>query len=156
MPPVYRISVYAAIAKGYNVDIGYMQVNSRNLPKLGLTVEQALDPCTNIRAGATILTGNYRGAVRIYGEGQAALQAALSAYNTGNFRSGFRNGYVSRYFAHGPSFTPSPAAGEGAPAAAAVPNRYAATSAVNFGKELVDGRKINSVGGPGASPISVD
>ena len=39
------------IARGYSVDIGLMQVNSRNLAALGTTVEQVLDPCTNLHAG---------------------------------------------------------------------------------------------------------
>lgn len=86
------------IAKGFSVDLGLMQINSRNLPKLGLTVEQVLDPCTNIRAGATILSASYAAAARTLGPGQKALQAALSAYNTGTMHGGFENGYVSRYY----------------------------------------------------------
>jgi len=89
----------AAIAAGYNVDLGLMQVNSRNLRALGFTVEQMLfDQCLNIRAGASILTDNYERASRIHGPGQRALLASLSAYNTGSFERGFSNGYVSRYF----------------------------------------------------------
>ncbi len=38
------------IARGYSVDLGLMQVNSRNLVELGLTVHQVLDPCTNNHA----------------------------------------------------------------------------------------------------------
>lgn len=87
------------IAKGYSVDLGLMQINSRNLSRLGLTVEQAFDPATNIQAGAKILCRGYQGAVKRYGPGQSALQAALSAYNTGNYEQGFRNGYVAKYFA---------------------------------------------------------
>ena len=87
------------IAQGYSVDLGLMQVNSRNLAELGYTVEQVLDdPCANIRAGAAVLTADYAAATRIHGEGQVALQAALSAYNTGDFYRGFANGYVARYY----------------------------------------------------------
>jgi type IV secretion system protein VirB1 len=87
------------IAQGYSVDLGLTQVNSRNLVALGYTVEQLLDdPCTNIRAGAAVLTADYAAAVRTRGEGQAALEAALSAYNTGDFHRGFENGYVARYY----------------------------------------------------------
>jgi type IV secretion system protein VirB1 len=82
-----------------------MQVNSRNLAELGYTIEQVLDdPCANIRAGAAVLSADYAAAVRTHGEGQAALQAALSAYNTGDFYSGFANGYVARYY--GPASIP--------------------------------------------------
>jgi len=97
------------IALGYSVDIGLMQVNSRNLPALGDTIEQVLDPCTNIAAGGRILTANYADAARRMGEGQPALQAALSAYNTGNLSAGFRNGYVARYV--GPGGVPALAGG---------------------------------------------
>jgi type IV secretion system protein VirB1 len=86
------------ITRGYSVDIGLMQVNSRNLQALGLTIRQAFDPCTNITVGATILTADYADASRLKGPGQAALQAALSAYNTGDFVRGFENGYLSRYY----------------------------------------------------------
>jgi type IV secretion system protein VirB1 len=86
------------IAAGYSVDIGLMQINSRNLAALGYTVEQALDPCTNIRGGATVLTANYVEASQRFTPGQPALQAALSAYNTGTFWRGFENGYVARYY----------------------------------------------------------
>ena len=85
------------IAAGYSVDIGLMQINSRNLPALGATVEQVVDPCTNIRSGATILTADYVQASQRFAPGQPALQAALSAYNTGTFARGFENGYVARY-----------------------------------------------------------
>src|SRR6202012_4015163 len=83
------------------VDLGLMQVNSRNLAALGYSIWQILDPCTNIRGGASILTADYAEAARSRGEGQAALEAALSAYNTGDFDRGFSNGYVARYFPRG-------------------------------------------------------
>jgi len=111
-PPPARSAQQAArvaetyIARGYSVDIGLMQVNSRHLAVIGVTVEQLLDPCTNIRAAATILTTDYAAAVRTRGDGQSALQLALSAYNTGNFYRGFANGYVARYY--GPGGVPIP------------------------------------------------
>jgi type IV secretion system protein VirB1 len=88
----------AAIDAGRSVDLGLMQVNSRNLPELGYTVEQMFDPCTNIQAGAAILTASYTKAAQRLGDGQVSLRAALSAYNTGNFEGGFRNGYVAKYY----------------------------------------------------------
>ena len=86
------------ISRGFSADLGLTQINSRNLAPLGLTVEQAFDPCTNINGGARILTDDYFVAVHSYGEGQTALKAALSAYNTGNQSAGFFNGYVARYY----------------------------------------------------------
>jgi len=81
-------------AKGLNFDVGYGQVNSANFAALGLTGRQLLDPCTNLRAAATVLTGCYARAVKNHGEGQKALLHALSCYNTGSQVRGFTNGYV--------------------------------------------------------------
>lgn len=83
------------IAVGHSVDIGLMQVNSANLPALGLTVEQALDPCRSIAAGAAILTENYSGG-ETHAAQQAALRVAISRYNTGDDERGFANGYVRK------------------------------------------------------------
>jgi type IV secretion system protein VirB1 len=96
--PQHAIAVtYAAIALGHTVDMGYMQVNSANLKKLGYTVEDMFDTCKNLKAGAAILSAAYTAALPRHKNEQAALRAALSAYNTGNFTSGFGNGYVMRY-----------------------------------------------------------
>jgi type IV secretion system protein VirB1 len=84
------------IAHGQSVDMGLAQVNSSNLNRLGVTVEQMFDPCANLAAGARILTSYYGSAASRYGQGQFALQAAISAYNTGNHQKGLRNGYVAK------------------------------------------------------------
>ena len=86
-----------AISAGHKDDLGYMQVNSANLARLGYTVEDMFDPCKNIKAGATVLSEFYTTALAKYGSEQVALRAALSAYNTGSFTLGFENGYVARY-----------------------------------------------------------
>ena len=82
------------IRQGRSIDLGLMQINSRNLGWLGLTVEDAFDPCRNIAAGARVLT-------------------AFSGYNTGHPRRGFENGYVARVLAVGANniaSAPAPAA----------------------------------------------
>ncbi len=84
------------IANGHNIDMGLGQVNSANLAKTGLTVEDAFDPCKNLAAAAKILTWNYQAASRKVKGEQPALHAALSAYNTGSFTRGFANGYVQK------------------------------------------------------------
>jgi type IV secretion system protein VirB1 len=89
---------YAAMRLGHTVDMGYMQINSANLPKLGYTVENIFYPCANIKAGADILSSAYARALPKHKNEQAALMAALSIYNTGNPRDGFYNGYVARYY----------------------------------------------------------
>jgi type IV secretion system protein VirB1 len=85
------------LAKGGSVDLGLMQVNSRNLARLGYALPEMFDPCTNIRAGAAILQEDYGRALQVAPAGQPALRAALSAYNTGDFTRGFANGYVAQY-----------------------------------------------------------
>jgi type IV secretion system protein VirB1 len=117
------------IAAGYSVDIGLMQVNSRNLQALGYTIEDALDPCRNISGGAAILTADYSRAVQQFGEGQRALLAALSAYNTGDFYRGFGNGYVSRVAG-------VPAMALQTPPVAPAPNPYAATTVAYSREDL--------------------
>jgi type IV secretion system protein VirB1 len=89
---------YAAMRRGHTVDMGYMQINSANLPKLGYTVENIFYPCANIKAGAAILSSAYARALPKHKNEQAALQEALSVYNTGNRRWGLENGYVAKYF----------------------------------------------------------
>lgn len=96
------------VNRGYSVDMGLAQINSGNLARLGLTPQQLFDPCTNLRAGAKILTENYLGAAKQYGGGQDALRAALSAYNTGNYRAGLTNGYVAKVTAAADPRKPPP------------------------------------------------
>ena len=88
---------YMAIQAGHSVDLSYMQVNSKNLKSLGYTVEDMFDPCKNLAAGGRVLTAFYSAALPKYGSAQAALRAALSAYNTGDFEAGNANGYLARY-----------------------------------------------------------
>jgi type IV secretion system protein VirB1 len=89
------------IQRGYSVDMGLMQINSRNLPALQLTPAGAFDPCQNIRAGAAILMAGYSQAAHSVGHSTKALLWAISAYNTGTFQGGFRNGYVARVIVNG-------------------------------------------------------
>jgi type IV secretion system protein VirB1 len=84
------------IDNGYNIDMGLGQVNSVNLPKTKLSVEDAFDPCKNLAASATILQWNYESAIKHAPGEQEALGAAISAYNTGSFTRGFKNGYVQK------------------------------------------------------------
>lgn len=81
---------------GHDFDAGLGQVNVRNLPKLGMSIADLFDPCKNIKGAAAVLTECYSRAVPRFGEGQPALLAALSCYNTGNFQRGFANGYVQK------------------------------------------------------------
>lgn len=95
------------IANSYNIDMGLGQVNSVNLSKTKLSVEDAFDPCKNLAAAATILQWNYESASKHIPGEQAALHAAISAYNTGSFTRGFSNGYVQKVVNNARTATPS-------------------------------------------------
>lgn len=84
------------LASGANLDLGLAQINSDNLDWLGLTVEDAFDPCRSLAAASTVLRAGYRPSDDSARSRQAALRIALSRYNTGDAERGFRNGYVAR------------------------------------------------------------
>jgi len=118
--PVAVAAAMAAVGRGESVDMGLAQINSKNLPELGLTVEQVFDPCTNIAAGARILAAGYRRT--------GSLGGALSMYNTGRSDSKIGATYAQKVFGkagvkvptipggylaklpEGSSFAPNPAA----------------------------------------------
>lgn len=79
---------------GKTVSIGLLQINSEHADDFGLTWDQLFDPCTNMRIGARLLTAYYLQAAAVLGDGQQALQFALSGYNSGFPLVGFTNGYV--------------------------------------------------------------
>lgn len=89
---------HALIRAGRNVDLGLAQINARNLPGLGLSVADAFDPCTNLRASARILAAGYHAAPPSP-SAQVRLRVALSVYNTGHIQRGFANGYVAKVVA---------------------------------------------------------
>lgn len=85
------------IKQGYSVDVGLMQINSNNFSAYGINVNQAFDPCTNIRVGSKILYESYQRALKINKIPNMAFKIALSYYNTGHPYKGLRNGYVDKY-----------------------------------------------------------
>ena len=90
----------------FTISVGLMQVNIETAQPLGISAEQLLEPCTNLRLGARILAAAYSEVAREIGEGFTALDAALSIYNTGDSTAGFRNGYVANVYAHAPYGSP--------------------------------------------------
>lgn len=82
------------IANGHTASLGLAQVNDRNLKKLGLSVRDVFEPCTNLAAGGKILTDFYQKAEQKFGPGARALRAAISAYNSGDWLRGENEGYV--------------------------------------------------------------
>lgn len=105
-PKDYGTAVVTAqklINEGYNIDMGYAQINSANLKRLRLSVSQVFDPCNNLKAMQYILSecysraGNYQVNMK--------LSRAFSCYNTGNHTKGFSNGYVNSVNKHLINFT---------------------------------------------------
>jgi type IV secretion system protein VirB1 len=80
---------------GWNFSVGLGQINVGNFQRLGLTLESAFDPCTNLAAMQTVLGECFERATA-RATRQHALQHALSCYYSGNFSTGFRHGYVRR------------------------------------------------------------
>ena len=104
-----RAWTHYLVKRGKTVSIGLLQINSEHATRLGLTWDQLFDPCTNLRAGAHLLTDYYRQAAAVLGDGQQALQFALSGYNSGLPLVGFSNGYVDTVIQG--EFTPKPTDG---------------------------------------------
>jgi type IV secretion system protein VirB1 len=102
-PPRSRAEAVEAarrlLAAGANLDLGLTQINSANLARLGLSLEDAFDPCRNLSAAGQVLAEDYGAAHTPAVAPQAALRTALSLYNTGEPARGFRNGYVARVVA---------------------------------------------------------
>jgi type IV secretion system protein VirB1 len=100
--PTKQSAIAAAIhyiRAGYKVDMGLAQIDSENLGRLGLSVQQAFDPCTNVRAGATIMAGAYVQAIKAgYAPGVDALTHGFEAYNSGSTSGDYS--YAQRVWAH--------------------------------------------------------
>ncbi len=87
------------IEKGYSVDMGLMQFNSKNLNSSNfkhLTISDLFDPCKNIKAGSDVFSLAYESTPKNLSK-EERIKKALSIYNTGNQELGFQNGYVAKY-----------------------------------------------------------
>jgi type IV secretion system protein VirB1 len=89
----------SAIQQGDSVDMGLAQINSQNLPALGLSVDQVFDPCINLAAAAQILSAAYTKS--------GSLVGALSSYNTGRADSSRGFAYAQKIFAQAGSAVPA-------------------------------------------------
>jgi type IV secretion system protein VirB1 len=88
-----QIDARQLVGRGDSVDIGLMQINSANLPALGISATDALDPCVSLAGGAAVLQAAYGGG-DTGAQQQVALLLALSRYNTGTPFKGIMNGYA--------------------------------------------------------------
>ena len=82
-------------SSGWNFSVGLAQINVKNLPRLGLTLRDAFDPCRNLEAMQRIL-GECFDRADADAPPQRRLRRALSCYYSGNFVTGFRHGYVAK------------------------------------------------------------
>jgi type IV secretion system protein VirB1 len=92
-------TVKALRAAGWNFSVGLGQINVGNFERLGLTLDTAFEPCTNLAAMQTVLADCFdraRAPITNPPADQAALRQALSCYYSGNFATGFRHGYVRK------------------------------------------------------------
>jgi type IV secretion system protein VirB1 len=109
--PRHRAEAFATAralqAKGWNFSVGLAQINLANFRRLGLTLESAFEPCTNLAAMQTVLADCFDRArvpatpspLNTRQGDQAALRQALSCYYSGNFSTGFHHGYVRKVVA---------------------------------------------------------
>ena len=105
--PQYRAEAVATAralkATGWNFSVGLGQINVSNFERLGLTLDSAFEPCANLAAMQTVLTGCFErsslATASTTQRDQTALRNALSCYYSGNFVTGFRHGYVRKVVA---------------------------------------------------------
>ena len=99
-------------AAGWNFSVGLGQINVGNFERLGLTLDAAFEPCTNLTAMQSVLSECFDRARAPAATAtaattpatpppvdQTALRQALSCYYSGNFATGFRHGYVRKVVA---------------------------------------------------------
>ena len=78
----------ALAAANWNYSVGLAQVNQSNFERFGLTIEQAFDPCTNLRVGGLILGECFTRHADSVTDPQGALRDAFSCYYSGNYKRG--------------------------------------------------------------------
>lgn len=83
-------------AGGWDYSVGLGQINRRNFTRLGLTLDTAFDPCTNLTAMQTVLGECFDRAAPTARADASRLRNALSCYYSGNFTTGLRHGYVRK------------------------------------------------------------
>ena len=93
---------------GWNFSVGLAQINWHNLPRLGLTLETAFDPCRNLQSMQSVLSDCFDRASLLSADRQHALRQAISCYYSGNFKTGFDHGYVRRVVSRAPMVTKDP------------------------------------------------
>ena len=76
-------TAHALSEGGWNYSVGLAQINVHNLDKYNLTIEQAFEPCSNLRVGSEILAECYSRHPESEHDPQKALVDSLSCYYSG-------------------------------------------------------------------------
>lgn len=87
-------------ASGAKFSLGLAQIHVSNVTRRGLTLEQAFDPCRNLRMGQTILFENYNQAIKEGYTGVDAVWAALRGYNSGGVNKPVSDKYANKIFTY--------------------------------------------------------
>jgi type IV secretion system protein VirB1 len=122
-PATHSEAVAVAIARdtaGHTLGLGWFQITHRaNWRRHGLTIETALEPCENMRAGAAHLAGNLQDAAfQLYNSGRvggAPGYAAAVARRMGNHAAALAAGGIPRAAMAPVSPPPLPDLGRGRP-----------------------------------------
>ena len=85
-------------AAGWDFSVGLVQINVRNLARLGLSLEAAFEPCANLAAMQSVLNECFdrTDSAESGSDPKHRLRQALSCYYSGNPLTGFAHGYVRR------------------------------------------------------------
>ncbi len=92
---------------GRNFSVGITQVNKSNFTRYGLTESNMFDPCSNMKAGASIFKSCLDSATNTFGSKHSydgKLRLAASCYYSGNFTTGFKQDfkgqppYVTKFY----------------------------------------------------------
>ncbi|WP_246666125.1 transglycosylase SLT domain-containing protein [Aquamicrobium sp. LC103] len=67
-------------ATGFDIDLGLGGVSSKDLVRLGMSIADSFDPCSNLEATAALLVEHYRKAIRQGATGKNAETLMLRAY----------------------------------------------------------------------------
>jgi type IV secretion system protein VirB1 len=93
------------LSNGHSVSIGLMQINTQEAGRLGIkNLAQLFDPCTNLRAGSTILSSLYAKQPH----NLEGLARTFALYNAGSVSLGTSNGYAPNVVANAPPTTTNP------------------------------------------------
>ena len=87
-------------ASGAKFSLGLAQIHVSNVTRRGMTLEQAFDPCSNLKMGQTILFENYNQAIKEGYTGVDAVWAALRGYNSGGVNKTVSDKYANKIFTY--------------------------------------------------------